>query len=119
MMSLTERTVQAFCACTLPKAEWTHWAHLRVGLWHLLRYDPEETLGLLRTRIRALNESHCTTIVDFKNGDIQAQNLQLKNFIDSVLDGQGKVLDASEQSDQADRAKPFNPLYWLVDQLLG
>ena len=68
---------------------------------------------------RALNESHCTTIVDFKNGDIQAQNLQLRNFIDSVLDGQGKVLDASEQSDQADRAKPFNLLYWLVDQLLG
>lgn len=68
---------------------------------------------------RALNESHCTTIVDFKNADIQAQNLQLKNFIDSVLDGNGKVLDASEQSDQADRAKPFNLLYWLVDQLLA
>ncbi len=68
---------------------------------------------------RALNESHCTTVVDFKNGDIQAQNLQLKHFIDSVLDGQGKVLDASEADDRADRAKPFNLLYWLVDQLLG
>lgn len=68
---------------------------------------------------RALDESHCTTIVDFKNGDIQAQNLPLKNFIYSVLDGQGKVLDASEQNDQADRAKPFNLLYWLVDQLLA
>ena len=68
---------------------------------------------------RALNDSHCTTIVDFKNADIQAQNLQLKHFIDSVLDGNGKVLDASEQDDSADRAKPFNLLYWLVDQLLG
>jgi hypothetical protein len=36
-----------------------------------------------------------------------------------VLDGQGKVLDASEQSDEADRDKPFNLLYWLVDHLLG
>ena len=35
------------------------------------------------------------------------------------MDGSGKVLDASETSDQADRAKPFNLLYWLVDQLLG
>ncbi len=67
---------------------------------------------------RAVNESHCTTIIDFKNGDIQAQNLQLKNFIDSVLDGQGKVLDASEADDTADRNKPFNLLYWLIDQLL-
>ena len=67
---------------------------------------------------RALNESHCTTIVDFKNGDIQAQRLELKQFIDSVLDGNGKVLDASEADDTADRNKPFNLLYWLVDQLL-
>lgn len=68
---------------------------------------------------RALNESHCTTIVDFKNGDIQAQALELQDFIDSVLDGDGDVLDATEDSDQADREKPFNLLYWLVDQLLG
>lgn len=67
---------------------------------------------------RALNESHCTTIVDFKNGDVQERGLQLKNFIDSVLDGSGAVLDASEANDTADRAKPFNLLYWTVDQLL-
>lgn len=68
---------------------------------------------------RALNESHCTTVVDFKNGDIQDYGLELRHFIDSVLNGQGPVLDASEADDSADRAKPFNLLYWLVDQLLG
>ena len=67
---------------------------------------------------RALNESHCTTIVDFKNGDIQERNLELKQFIDSVLAGSGNVLDASETSDAADRAKPFNLLYWTIDSLL-
>ncbi|MGH8175976.1 MAG: pectin acetylesterase-family hydrolase [Steroidobacter sp.] len=68
---------------------------------------------------RALNESHCTTVVDFDHGDVQERGLELRHFIDSVLDGQGPVLDASEASDAADRAKPFNPLYFLVDQLLG
>ena len=67
---------------------------------------------------RALNESHCTTIVDFKNGDIQTMSLELKNFLDSVLVGSGNVLDATEASDAADRAKPFNLLYWTVDQLV-
>ena len=69
-------------------------------------------------QFRALNESHCTTVLDFANGDIQERGLELQNFIDSVLEGQGAVLDASEASDAADRAKPFNPLYFLVDLLI-
>ncbi|HKE93467.1 MAG TPA: pectin acetylesterase-family hydrolase [Povalibacter sp.] len=69
-------------------------------------------------QFRALNESHCTTIVDFENGDIQERGLELSNFIDSVLDGAGPVLDASETSDAADRARPVNLLYTLVDGLL-
>jgi len=77
-----------------------------------------DNVGGYFPQYRALNESHCTTIVDFKNADIQAQRLELRHFIDSVLDGNGKVLDASEADDTADRNKPFNLLYWLVDQLL-
>ena len=30
--------VSAFRAGTLPKAAWTHAAHLRVGVWHVLTY---------------------------------------------------------------------------------
>jgi hypothetical protein len=67
---------------------------------------------------RALNESHCTTIVDFENGDIQERGLELSHFINSVLEGTGPVLDASESSDAADRAKPVNLIYTLVDGLL-
>jgi hypothetical protein len=58
MMCLTKKTAEAMCARTLTKAEWTHYAHLRTGLWHLLHHGPEEALLLLRERIRALNESH-------------------------------------------------------------
>lgn len=69
-------------------------------------------------QFRNVNESHCTSIIEFANSDIQEQNLQLDNFVNSVLDGGGQVLDASESSDVADRNKPFNLLYYLLDQLL-
>lgn len=67
---------------------------------------------------RAVNESHCTSIIEFANADIQEQNLELDDFVNSILDGSGKVLDASESSDVADRQKPFNLLYYVLDQLL-
>lgn len=53
---------QAFCDRTLPKSQWTHEAHLRVGLWHLLHASEEiasdkSTLDNLRERIQRYNES--------------------------------------------------------------
>lgn len=69
---------------------------------------------------RSLNESHCSTIVDFNNGDIQEQNLQLVDFINSVLnENAGPVLHASELSPAADLAKPDNPAYDFVNTLLN
>jgi len=69
-------------------------------------------------QFRAVNESHCTSIIEFANADIQEQGLQLDDFVDSVLNGSGPVLEASESSDTADRNKPFNLLYFALDQLL-
>jgi len=34
-MTETERVASALIDRTLPKAEWTHEAHLRAGLWHV------------------------------------------------------------------------------------
>jgi hypothetical protein len=53
-----EDLVAHFTACTLPASEWTHTAHLRVGLWHVEQYGPDEALHRLRSGIRKLNESH-------------------------------------------------------------
>jgi len=36
----------------------------------------------------------------------------------NVLNGSGAVMQASETDQQADYNKPFNPLYWALDQLL-
>jgi len=56
--------VARFRARTLPKPEWTHLAHLAVGLWHVREHGPERALELLRTGITRLNEAHGTV-----NGD--------------------------------------------------
>ena len=64
MLSLTEAELDdlaaRFAAATIPKTEWTHAAHLAVGLWHVDRYGPEEALTRLRAGIRRLNDSHGT-----------------------------------------------------------
>ncbi len=62
----TNRIACAFIARTLPKSEWTHHAHLRVGLWHLLHHPESIALGLLRERIRAYNEA--TGVVNTESG---------------------------------------------------
>jgi hypothetical protein len=51
----TDRLAGGFIARTLPKSEWTHEAHLRVGLWHTLHYPRDAALALLRDRIRGYN----------------------------------------------------------------
>lgn len=52
-----ERLVAQFLDLSLPKPEWTHQAHLRVGLWHVLGHPPAEALVLLRERIARYNAS--------------------------------------------------------------
>jgi len=57
MMMETDRIATEFIACTLPKTQWTHQAHLRAGLWHVLRHSDHDSLDLLRERIRRYNAS--------------------------------------------------------------
>jgi hypothetical protein len=45
---------QRFAALTLPKPEWTHAAHLAIGLWHASRYGRDDALARLRSGIRLL-----------------------------------------------------------------
>ena len=64
MTSETERLVERFIARTLPKAEWTHHAHLRVGTWHVVKHGADGALPLLRERISEYNESVGTRNTD-------------------------------------------------------
>lgn len=52
-----ELLVAGFEACTLPKATWTHQAHLTVALWYLRRHGRDRAAQLLRTNIPRYNNS--------------------------------------------------------------
>ena len=51
------RTFEAFCDLTLPKADWTHEAHLVVCRVALVGRTPAETVDFLRDGIRAYNRA--------------------------------------------------------------
>lgn len=67
---------------------------------------------------RDVNDSHCATIIDFENGDIQERGLELGDFIGSVLDGSGPVLEGYEEDEEADENKPPNLIYTLIGFIL-
>ncbi len=50
-----ERVVAGFLDRTLPCDEWTHAAHLTVGLWHAREYPPVEALDRVRSGIQRYN----------------------------------------------------------------
>jgi hypothetical protein len=52
-----ERLVKAFEACTLPRSEWTHAAHVTVALWYLVHYSGEEAVMRIRNGIKRYNAS--------------------------------------------------------------
>jgi hypothetical protein len=52
------RLVARFQDGTLPKAEWTHQAHLTVALWYASRMPFEEALAAMRQGIRQINAAH-------------------------------------------------------------
>lgn len=52
------RLAAAFELRTLSAAEWTHRAHLLVGLWYASRLPAAEALEAMRTGILRLNEAH-------------------------------------------------------------
>jgi len=52
------RLVKRFEDGTLPKAEWTHQAHLAVALWYASRLPFEAALAAVREGIQRVNVAH-------------------------------------------------------------
>ena len=91
----TERIAQRLIDRTLPKIEWTHEAHLRAGLWHVLHHGPAAALELLRTRIAAYNES-----VGTPNTDTSGYHETITHFYVIVIGGFLAAADRTLSIDQ-------------------
>lgn len=52
-----KKVVGAFESCTLPRAQWTHAAHLTVAFWYLVCYPLPEAAEKIRGGIQRYNES--------------------------------------------------------------
>ena len=76
-----DRLVGRFRDCELTHAEWTHRAHLIVGLWHVWHHGPDRALVLLRERIRRLNRS-----LGVANTDDSGYHETVTRFYVHVLD---------------------------------
>lgn len=50
--------VRGFEFCTLPRAEWTHGAHLTVALWYCLRHPFADATRRVRDGIKKYNAAH-------------------------------------------------------------
>jgi hypothetical protein len=62
-----ERLAECFVDGTLPCPEWTHRAHLAVGLWHVREYPPDEALGRMRDGIQRRNAA-CGVVTTLARG---------------------------------------------------
>lgn len=105
------RFVGEFESRTLPKARWTHEAHLLTALWYLTRHTEDEALDILRARIRAYNEA-----VGGRNSDTEGYHetltrLYLRGVREFVQARVAEPLEALAAallaSPMADRAWPF------------
>jgi hypothetical protein len=115
----TERIARGLIARTLPKAEWTHEAHLRAGLWHVVNHGAVAALALLRTRITAYNES-----VGTANTDSSGYHETLTRFYVTVIDrflagaDRGLPLDQLAAGLIAEYGDRRLPLYHYSEQRL-
>ena len=101
MPSSTEELAIKFCSRTLPKQEWTHQAHLKVGLWHLLHYPLDESLTKLRHGIKQYNIA-----CGVENTDTQGYHETITRFYVLTID---KFLGQVEQE---------CPIDLLADELI-
>ncbi|CAN5207432.1 hypothetical protein BH10PLA2_BH10PLA2_10880 [soil metagenome] len=111
----------AFHDQTLPKAQWTHQAHLKVGLWTLLQFPAEDSLNRLRHGIRTYNEAigGTNTATSGYHETITAFYVQV---IDRFLASVDRTRSPDELADEliklyGDKELPLQ--YWSKEKLMS
>ncbi|HYE74292.1 MAG TPA: hypothetical protein VEF04_13220 [Blastocatellia bacterium] len=85
LLAEIEKLIGEFESCLLPKSEWTHQAHLTVGLWYLSHYSRDEATTIIRSGIQRYNEA-CGVITTDTSGYHETITLFFIAFIHSYLE---------------------------------
>lgn len=80
-----EELISAFESCTLPRSEWTHRAHLTVGMWYLLQHSKEKATVLIRESIRKYNQA-CGILTTKESGYHETITLFYVHVISKYLE---------------------------------
>ena len=113
--------VRRFDDCTLPRAEWTHAAHLTVALWNLLQFDWPEAAARVRRGIQRYNAAHGIAPTP-TGGYHETLTLFWLRFVGSFLEGERNearalVSLANELAATADRSLPL--VYYTRERLFS
>jgi len=57
----------------------------------MARFDTRGNLGYYIPYWRALNNSHCTTLITFQGSEIQEDDIDLDGYVDRLVNGHGEV----------------------------
>jgi hypothetical protein len=103
--------IREFEACTLPRREWTHQAHLVVALWYVTHHGAAAALEILRRRIRTYNEATSTQNTDTQGYHETLTRLYLKGIAELAARQENEPLPlqvaALLQSPLAERQWPL------------
>ncbi|WP_322758753.1 hypothetical protein [Synechococcus sp. CBW1107] len=86
-----QELVQSFTSCTLPRSEWNHHAHLKIGLWHVLHASPVEALEKLRDGIRIYNAA-----TGIENTESQGYHETITRFYVWIIHGFLQITDRTQ-----------------------
>ena len=110
-----DAVADALVSCSLPKAEWTHEAHVRAGLSLVLRLGAEAALGTLREAIPRYNE-HTNTPNSDAGGYHDTLTVYYVWAIDELL-RRGVSPENIVDNELVSRTAPLQ--FWTKDELFS
>lgn len=110
-----------FNAATLPKAAWTHEAHILIATWFLLHHEAEQALERVCAGIKRLNAAH--GLVETPSRGYHETITRF--YLWAVREALAALGDAGDPDDLGlrvvalcgDRSLPFR--YWSKELLMG
>lgn len=92
-----------------------YWAEDQANLMGM--YDNYDNQGYFIPYFRQFNESHCTCVLDFTNTDITGSGMNMKDYINELLD-EGRPVSSHYETPDPAELDQWYPYWDLIDFLM-